>query len=59
MFNLRGESVCKPLDAICKTCLKSVKFPLESEKAEVVPVHKKGKNRLLKIVPHFLCSQSA
>ena len=41
MFNLCGESVCKPLDAICKTCLKSVKFPLESEKAEVVPVHKK------------------
>ena len=51
MFSLCGESVCKQLD--------TGKFPLESEKAKVAPVHRKGRNKLLKTIPQLLCYQYA
>ena len=54
------ESVCKPLDIICKTCLESGCFPSEWKKAKVVvPVHEKGRNKLLKTIPQFLWYQFA
>ena len=55
-----SESVSKPLDIICKTCLESGYFPSEWKKGKVfVPVHEKGTNKLLKIIPQFLCYQFA
>ena len=42
LLKLCGESVCKPLDTIYKTCLDSVKFPSQWRKANVIQVHKKG-----------------
>ena len=42
MLKLCGESDCRPLDTIYKTCLESVNFPSEWKKANVFPVHKKG-----------------
>ena len=44
---------------IFKTCLESDKFPLEYKKAKVVPVHEKGINKLLKIIPLFIRYQFA
>lgn len=40
MLKLCGESVCRPLDIIYKTCLESVNFPSEWKKANVFPVQK-------------------
>ena len=40
-----GESVCKPLDIICKTWLES-----GWEKADVAPVYKKGDKQTIKNV---------
>ena len=36
----------KPLELIFKSCIKSRKFPIEWEKAHVVPVHKKNNKQL-------------
>ena len=43
---LRGESACKSLDIIYKTCLEPGKFLSEWKKAKVVRVHKKERNKL-------------
>ena len=37
----------KPLELIFKSCIKSRKFPIEWEKANVVPVHKKNNKQLI------------
>ena len=42
MLKLCGDSICKPLELIFKTCLRNGRFPLEWKKANVVPIHKKG-----------------
>ena len=41
MIKLYGDSIYKPLEMIFKSCLKQGFFPVEWEKANVVPVHKK------------------
>ena len=42
MFKIYGDSICKPLSIIFKTCLRTGIFPLEWKKANIVPIHKKG-----------------
>ena len=39
---------CKPLESIFKTCLRNGRFPLEWEKTNVVPFHKKGDKQTIK-----------
>ena len=46
MLKTCGESVLKPLKLIFKSCMESRKFPIEWEKANVVPVHKKNDKQL-------------
>ena len=48
MLKLCGKSICKPLDLIFQSCIKQGKFPTEWKKANVVPVHKKGDEQILK-----------
>ena len=38
MLKLGGPSLCKPLSIIFKSCLSQMKFPVEWEKANVVPM---------------------
>ena len=47
MLKLRGDSICKPLNFIFKTCLRNGRFPLEWK--NVVPIHKKGDKQTIKI----------
>ena len=47
MLKICGDSICKPLNIIYKTCLRTGKFPLEWKKANIVPIHKKGESKLL------------
>ena len=42
MLKICGDSICRPLNIIFKTCLRMGKFPLEWKKANIVPIHKKG-----------------
>ena len=42
MLKICGDSICKPLELIFKTCLGNGRFSKEWEKANVVPIHKKG-----------------
>ena len=46
MLKLCGKFICNPLELILQSCIKLGKFPTEWEKANVVPVHKKGICRL-------------
>ena len=48
MLKICGSSACKPLQIIDKSCLDREKFPQESKKANIVPVHKKNDKQLLK-----------
>ena len=48
MLKLCGDSICKPLELIFKTCLRNARFPLEWKKANVVPIHKKGDKQTIK-----------
>ena len=48
MVKLCVESICKPLNLIFKSCLKTGQFPSEWKKANVVPVFKKGDKQLVK-----------
>ena len=48
MLKLYGDSICKPLELIFKTCLRNGRFPLERKKANVVPIHKKGDKQTIK-----------
>ena len=47
-IKLCGDSTCKPLELISKTCLQNVRFPLEWKKASVVPIHKRGDKENIK-----------
>ena len=42
MINICGDSICRTLNIIFKTCLRMGKFPLETKIANIVPIHKKG-----------------
>ena len=48
MIELCGISTCKPLEIIFQNCLRSVKFPSEWKKADVVPTFKKGDKQCIK-----------
>ena len=48
MLKLCGETICRPLNIIFKTCLNTGKFPLEWKKGNVVPIHKKDVKRNVK-----------
>ena len=47
MIKLCGNSICKLLSIIFKDYLNEGKFPHESKKDNVVPVHKKGNKQSL------------
>ena len=61
MINLCGNSICKPLSIIFNDCLNKGKFPHEWEKANALPVHKKGNIQSLKRYRHIslfpICSK--
>ena len=40
--------ICRPLNIIFKTCLRTGKFPLKWKKANIVPIHKKGDKKAVK-----------
>ena len=42
MLKIRDDSICRPLNMVFKTCLRTDKFPLEWKKAKIVPINKKG-----------------
>ena len=48
MVKICDDSICKPLKLIFQSCLESGKFPSEWKKANVVPIHKKGNEQILK-----------
>ena len=47
MLKICGDSICRPLNIIFKTCLRTGKFPLEWKKANTVPVLKKGDKQIV------------
>ena len=47
MLKICGNSIYKPLQLIFRSCIENGKFPSEWEKANVVPVHKKGNKQTL------------
>ena len=47
MIKICGESILKSLELIFKSCIKNGKFPIESKKANVVPVHKRNNKQLI------------
>ena len=48
MLKICDKSICKPLELIFQSCIKHGKFPNEWKMANVVPVHKKSDNQILK-----------
>ena len=48
MIKICGKSICKPPQTIFSQCIDTGSYPLEWEKANVVPVHKKGDKQCLK-----------
>ena len=42
ILKICGDSICRPLNIIFKTCLHTGKLPLEWKKNNIVPIHKKG-----------------
>ena len=48
MIKICGNSLCKPLEIIFKSCIIKGEFPSEWKKANVVSVHKKSDKQLLK-----------
>ena len=48
MLKLRDESIVKPLSIIFSNCKLKKTFPNLWEKANVVPIHKKGEKNLRK-----------
>ena len=49
MLQLRGHSICKPLELIFQQAMKSGSFQSEWKKGSVVPIHKKDDKQYLKI----------
>ena len=48
MLKLCGDSICKPLELIFKTCYEMVDFHWNGKKANVVPIHKKADKQSIK-----------
>ena len=48
MLKICDKSICKPLELIFQSCIKHGKFPNEWKMANVVPVHKKSDEQILK-----------
>ena len=48
MIKLCGISICKPHEIIFQNCLRSVKFPSDSKKANVVPTFKNDDKQCIK-----------
>ena len=48
ILKICGDSICRPLNIIFKTCLRASKFPLEWKKANIVPIHNKGDKQTVK-----------
>ena len=48
MIKISGKSLCTTLEMIFKSCIMKGEYPSERKKANVVPVHKKGNQQLLK-----------
>ena len=48
MIKICGNSLCKLLEMICKSCIIKGEFSSEWKKANVVPVHKKSDKKMLK-----------
>ena len=48
MVKICDDSIYKPLKLIFQSCLESGNFPSEWKKANVVPVHKQGDEKILK-----------
>ena len=59
MIKICGKSLCKPLEIIFKSCIIKGEYPSECEKANIVPVQKKGDKQSLKnyrpisLLPNF------
>ena len=53
MLKYCGDSICKPLELMFKTCLRNSRFPLGWKKANVAAIHKKGDNKLSKNIVQF------
>ena len=53
MSKICGDSICRPLNIIFKTCLLTSKFPLKWKKTNnTVPIHKKGDKQSVKNYHH-------
>ena len=48
MLKVCGDSTCRLLNIIFKTCLCTGKFPSKWKKANIVPVHKKEDKQIVK-----------
>ena len=48
MLKLRGSTIYRPLEIIFKEALSTGLFPSEWKKGNIVPIHKKGDNQVLK-----------
>ena len=48
MLKICDKSICKPLGLIFQSCIKHGKFPNEWKMANMVPVHKKSDEQILK-----------
>ena len=55
MLKMCGDSICRPLNIIFKTCLRIGKFFSEWKKANIFPIHKKGYKQTVKttVLFHF------
>ena len=53
ILNICRDSICRPLNIIFKTCLRTGKFPLKWKRANIVPIHKKVISKLLKTTALF------
>ena len=48
MLKICGDSICRPLNIVFKTCLRTGNFPLGWKKANIVPIRKKGGKKAVK-----------
>lgn len=48
MFEIYDKSICKPLEIVCKSCLKKQCFPSEWKKTNAVPIHNKDDKQMLR-----------
>ena len=55
MLKICGDSICRSLNIILKTCLRTGKFHLQWKKANISSIHKKGDKQAVKttVLLHF------